>query len=128
MQNSTFQFWRRLCLLVFALATMLSVSGVYAQQTVIGTVSSKEDGITLPGISVSIKGTSQGTATDASGKFSIKAASGTVLLFRGLGYDVKEITVSGGTLNVSLDTKQNGLNEVVVIGYGTTTRQNITTA
>ncbi|SEO94912.1 TonB-linked outer membrane protein, SusC/RagA family [Mucilaginibacter gossypiicola] len=127
MQNSTFQFWRRLCLLVFALA-MLSVSGVYAQQTVTGTVTSKEDGTTLPGISVSIKGTSQGTATDAAGKFSIKAAGGTILLFRGLGYDAKEVTVSGSTLNVTLDTKQNGLNEVVVIGYGTTTRQNITTA
>lgn len=127
MQNATFHFWRRFCWLAFTLAT-LSISGVYAQQTVTGTVTAKDDGSTIPGIAVLIKGTTQGTATDASGKFSIKAADGAVLLFRGLGYEEKEVAVSGNVLNVVLEGKQNGLNEVVVIGYGTTTRQNITTA
>jgi TonB-linked SusC/RagA family outer membrane protein len=127
MQNSTFHFWRRFCLLAFTLAT-LSTSGVYAQQTVTGTVTAKEDSSPLPGITVLIKGTSQGTATDVTGKFSIKAADGAVLLFRGLGYDQKEVTVKGSSLVITMETKANGLNEVVVIGYGTTTRQNITTA
>jgi TonB-linked SusC/RagA family outer membrane protein len=127
MQNSTFRFWRRLSSLAFMLA-VLSISGAYAQQTVAGTVTAKEDALTLPGIAVTIKGTTQGTSTDAAGKFSIKAADGAVLVFRGLGYELREVTVNGTTLNVTLDTKQNGLNEVVVIGYGTTTRQNITTA
>ncbi len=128
MQNSTFQIWKRCSLLVLLLAS-LSVSIAQAQQiTVTGTVTGKEDALTLPGVGITLKGTTQGTSSDASGRFSIKASIGNVLVFHGVGYDTREVSVTGPIMNVTLDTRQNSLNEVVVIGYGTTIRQNITTA
>jgi TonB-linked SusC/RagA family outer membrane protein len=129
MQNSTFQIWKRCSLLVLLLAS-LSVSIARAQQTitVTGVVTGKEDALTLPGVGITLKGTTQGASTDGSGRYSIKASVGNVLVFHGVGYDTREVSVTGAILNVSLETRQNSLNEVVVIGYGTTTRQNITTA
>jgi TonB-dependent starch-binding outer membrane protein SusC len=128
MQNSTFQIWKRCSLLVLLLAS-LSISIAQAQTiTITGVVTGKEDALTLPGVGITLKGTTQGTSSDASGRYSIKASIGNVLVFHGVGYDTREVSVTGPIMNVTLDTRQNSLNEVVVIGYGTTTRQNITTA
>jgi TonB-linked SusC/RagA family outer membrane protein len=128
MRIFTLSMRRSFCMLVLLYA-VCSFSPLFAQTiTVTGTVTLKEDGSTLPGVTVTLKGTNQGTATDATGKYSINAATGSTLVFRGIGYETREVSVSGTLLNVVLETKQSSLNEVVVIGYGTTTRQNITTA
>lgn len=129
MQIFTLPFWRRCSVLLIVLAA-LSHSMALAQQTVAvtGTVSSKEDAQPMPGITVSLKGSTQGTITDAAGKYKINAAQGAVLVFSGVGFQTRELSVTGEVLNVILETSQGSLNEVVVIGYGTTTRQNITTA
>jgi TonB-linked SusC/RagA family outer membrane protein len=129
MQNFTYRYLKRACMLILLFA-MLCTQVTYGQETgtVSGTVTAREDKITLPGITVMVKGTTQGTATDALGKYVLRASPGAVLVFTGGGYEAYEATVSGSVLNISLASKRNDLNEVVVIGYGTTTRQNITTA
>jgi TonB-linked SusC/RagA family outer membrane protein len=85
---------------------------------VTGTVKD-ETGSPLPGVSVSIKGTSNGTQTDAAGHFKINANPGDVLVFTYVGYDKKEVTVGAGTIyDVALAPNGKNLNEVVVTALG----------
>ncbi|WP_443937142.1 SusC/RagA family TonB-linked outer membrane protein [Pedobacter sp. MW01-1-1] len=96
----------------------------YAQdRTITGTVVAKEDNLPLPGTSVKIKGTKLGTVTGANGKYSIKAASGAVLVFSSVGYKAIEQSVgSSDVVNATLESDANQLTEVVVAGaYGTKT-------
>lgn len=82
----------------------------------------------LTNVSVTLKGTNTGTNTDAEGSFSIKVPNtNSVLVFSFVGYDSKEITVGNSTtINVELATSVNDLNDVVVIGYGTAKRKDLT--
>lgn len=92
-----------------------------------GTVSG-ENGIGLPGVSVVLKGTQRGSTTDADGKFRIAIPDkGGVLVFSFVGYITKEITVGNQSdLTVSLTTDDKTLNEVVVVGYGTVKKSDLT--
>ncbi|SDT01086.1 TonB-linked outer membrane protein, SusC/RagA family [Mucilaginibacter mallensis] len=92
--------------------TLLNVS------TIKGTVKDAT-GQTLPGVSVSIKGTSVGTQTDANGQFTISAKVGDVLVFTSIGYTKKEVTIANiNALVVELNTDARNLNEVVVTALG----------
>src|SRR5471030_387195 len=113
MQKFTLKFWRSFCLLAILLASLSFMANAQTI-TVKGVVTSKDDGTPLPGVSVTIKKTTQGTATDVNGAYTIKAATGTVLVFNAIGYEGLEVTVSSASLNIALDTKKNSLNEVVV--------------
>jgi TonB-linked SusC/RagA family outer membrane protein len=88
-----------------------------------------EKGQTLPGVSVSLKGTSTGVVTDINGKFSLNvpnASSGT-LVFSYIGYNKQEIILNGQTtLNIQLQGDSKSLNEVVVVGYGTQKKATLT--
>ena len=109
-------------ILTLLLAFVVQIT--FAQEkTISGTVS--ESSGTLPGVSVVIKGTNQGTETDFDGKYSIKVNNGAVLVFRYLGYSAVEKTVgASNTINVTLSVDEdNVLEEVIVIGYGTTTKK-----
>lgn len=108
---------------------LFMVSGVNAQQaiTISGTISASDG--PLPGASVTIKGTKTGTATDINGKYTIKAASGNTLVFQSIGFTTQQIAVgSNPVINVKLQSVNSVLNEVVVIGYGTQKRSNVTGA
>lgn len=95
-----------------------------AQQTVSGTVSDADG--PLPGASVVVKGTTRGVSTDFDGNFSIEAAPEDVLLITYIGYTQQEITVGSQTqINVILEAG-NKLDEVVVIGYGTQRKSDLT--
>ncbi|HEY9197618.1 MAG TPA: carboxypeptidase-like regulatory domain-containing protein, partial [Mucilaginibacter sp.] len=95
----------------------LAVTQLYAQtHTVTGKVTAKEDGLPLPGVSVSIKGTTTGTQTDASGRFSLSIPDGSVLTFSFIGYVTQSVPANGTTLNVVLVTASQQLGEVVVTG------------
>jgi TonB-linked SusC/RagA family outer membrane protein len=84
-------------------------------------------GKALVGVSVQIKGTARGTATDAKGEFSIEAPDGATLVFSYLGYETKEVPFTGKTnLLVTLRTSETGLNEVVVVGYGAQKKSDLT--
>jgi len=83
-----------------------------------GTVSSQE-GVSLPGVSVSIQGTKRGTMTDAQGHFQIDAKPGDVLIFSYIGYGAYKMTVkNGGALSIVLTKSDNALGEVVVTSLG----------
>ncbi|WP_205771874.1 SusC/RagA family TonB-linked outer membrane protein [Mucilaginibacter terrenus] len=83
-----------------------------------------ENGLGLPGVTVKIKGTSNGTVTDASGVFSINAPDNAVLVFSFLGYESQEVAVAGKTnITVKLALASKGLNEVVVTALGITKDQ-----
>jgi TonB-linked SusC/RagA family outer membrane protein len=109
---------RKNVLLTFLLVAFGCVAAL-AQSKVTGKVTSAEDGSALPGVSVVVKGTSKGTNTDASGNYSIEAASNATLVVSFVGTLTQEIAVGNRTnINVSLgaDTKQ--LSEVVVTAQG----------
>ncbi|GHB59140.1 SusC/RagA family TonB-linked outer membrane protein [Persicitalea jodogahamensis] len=94
---------------------------------VTGTVTSAEDGSSLPGVSVQVKGTQRGTQTDATGGYSIEAAPNAVLIFSFVGFIPQEIAVgSSSTINVQLAGDIRSLSEVVVTGYGTQSKRNLT--
>ncbi len=95
--------------------------------TVTGTVTD-EKGTPLPGVTVLLKGTNQGTATDQKGNFSIIAPNaGAVLVFSMTGYVQQELSVpAGGVLNVRLAEDTKALNEIIVVGYGTQKKATLT--
>ncbi len=116
---------KRLLLMVAAIAI---ANFSYAQQrTITGQVTDSGDGSPIPGVNVIVKGTTNGTITDFDGKFSIKAADTDVLVFSYIGYEATEQAVgSENTLNISLKASDVGLEEVVVIGYGTVKKDDAT--
>jgi TonB-dependent starch-binding outer membrane protein SusC len=87
--------------------------------TVSGKVISGSDNNPLPGVSILVKGTTNGVATDASGNFSLQASSTDVLVVSFIGFVTQEVTVGNrSTINITLREDQKMLNEVVVTGYG----------
>lgn len=92
-----------------------------------GTVIDKESGNPLPGVSVLIKGTLSGTITDDQGNYTIDVAPGTTLIFSFIGYLSQEVVVGAATkIDISLEVNVTALTEIVVIGYGTQQRRDIT--
>ncbi|WPU96889.1 TonB-dependent receptor [Mucilaginibacter sabulilitoris] len=92
-----------------------------------GTVISK--GRPLPGVTVSVKGVKGGTITDADGHFIIKAGDNAILIFSMVGFVKQEVTVGTKTsITVDLVDDSTSLNEVVVVGYGTQTRKDLTSS
>lgn len=89
----------------------------------IGTVTDAA-GIPLPGVTVQVKGTSQGTTTDIDGKFTLaKVKNGEVLVISSIGYEKREVAVKGRSLLAQLNLQVSGLDETIVIAYGTTTKR-----
>lgn len=127
--NSRFfksQVARTLAVLLFMILTC-SVSG-YAQNLVKGTVADGT-GEPLPGVSVVVKGTKDGTVTDLDGKFTVKSSSKDVLVFSYVGMLPQEVKVAGRTLiNVTMKEDVSSLEEIVVVGYGTQKRASVTGA
>jgi TonB-linked SusC/RagA family outer membrane protein len=81
----------------------------------------------VPGVSVRVKGTNQGTLTDTEGKFTLPAQVGDSLIFNHISYNPQAIAVKGGgAVNVSLTASNQTVNEVVVVGYGTQKRATLT--
>jgi iron complex outermembrane receptor protein len=101
---------------------------MFAQQTVNGVVTEKATGEPLPGVSVVIKGTTRGAETDFDGQFYLdKVNTGDVLVFRYLGFADKEVTIrSNFNIKVELDESAESLDEIVVVGYGTVRKEDLT--
>ena len=111
---------------LFLLCLFLVSWQVRAQEVVSGTVTSADDKSALPGASVSLKGTRIGTTTDSKGKFSINAKANSTLVFSFVGYKTIEIAIGGKSIiNASLPTSDNALDEVVVVGYGTSLKKDL---
>lgn len=93
----------------------------YAQTTVSGTVTDAATGETLPGVNVSVKGTTTGTSTGSMGVYTLTVPSGQdTLVFSYVGFRTLEIPVNGrATIDVALEADVQSLEDLVVIGYGT---------
>jgi len=102
----------------------------FAQLTIKGKVTDKTTKTELPGVNVVIKGTTSGTTTDFDGLYSINnVKTGDVLVFSFIGYNNVEVTVtSNADINIELEESAESLEEVVLIGYGSTTKQDATGA
>jgi len=112
--------------ILFGIIVFLTPLLLFAQQTVTGIVED-ENGEPLPGVNVVIKGTFTGATTDASGSFNLMAKEGDILEFSFLGYKTLEVPYTGQSeINVTLEPDLIGVDEVVVIGYGTTTKKEVT--
>src|SRR5450759_4151096 len=127
MRNSVF-LWRRgiLSLLIFGFA----ISFAFAQgKTIKGKVTSADEGA-LPGVNILVQGTLQGTISDAQGNYTIAVPGPeAVLVFSFISYTSKSVTVGNqSTLDVVLDPAMSALNEVVVTGYGTQKKREVTSS
>jgi TonB-linked SusC/RagA family outer membrane protein len=103
----------------------------FAQGRVVtGTVTSVEDGMGVPGATVLVKGTTIGTATDIDGKYSINVPAGSnVLVFTFVGLTSQEVNIGNrSTINVALESDVTALSEVIVTGYGTQPKREVTGA
>lgn len=105
-----------------------SLTAAPADRIIRGTVRDAESQTGLPGVNLIIKGSQQGTTTDVNGKFEIAVpGDSTVLVVSFVGYLSHSVVVgSASTLDISLKVDQKALDEVVVVGYGTQSRRNVT--
>ena len=112
---------------LFSLLFMLCTVTAFAQISIRGTVSD-EAGATLPGVNVMVKGTITGTATDVNGNYTISVPNtNAVLVFSFVGYTTQEMMVGNQTaINIILSEAASELEEVVVIGYGTVRKSDLT--
>lgn len=113
-------------LLLFA--ALFFSSFLSAQEvTITGSVSDAANGELMPGVTVAIKGTTRGTISDVDGNFSIDAEVGATLVFSSIGYATKEVPVGNETvLNITLATSFEELEEIVVTGYGSVRKKDVT--
>jgi len=110
-------------LLVFLLPTVV----VFAQDYTVSGVVKDESGETLPGVSIAVKGTSSGTMTDLDGIFQINVSPNSILVFSYIGFKEQRITVSDQKkLTIILIENDKLLDEVVVVGYGTQRKIDVT--
>ena len=109
---------------------LLVTSVAWSQsRTVTGKVTSLDDGIGIPGVNVVEKGTSNGTVSDVEGNYTINVAEGATLVFSFVGYSGQEVTVGNqNSIDVALTADVTSLDEVVVVGYGTQEKKEITSA
>ena len=112
----------------FILTAFPFFNAVFAQQTITGTVTDAADQSTLPGVNIVVQETTRGTVTDLDGHFSIALNPGeNILVFTFIGYKTQTIEVNGRTeLNVAMEMESTQLNQVVVIGYGTVQKSDLT--
>jgi TonB-dependent SusC/RagA subfamily outer membrane receptor len=92
-------------------------------KTVSGVVTTSDDGLPLPGASVIEKGTTNGAQTDFDGRYTLKTTNGNVLSYSYVGMKTEELPIHSSIMNVALDEDMSALDEVAVIGYGTSTNE-----
>jgi len=102
------------------LLCLIGLQGVFAQNREIsGVVTSADDGLSIPGVSVVVKGTAIGTTTDFDGKYTISVPTeGKILVFRFVGMTTQEVAISNSVQNVVMETESIGMDEVVVTAMG----------
>jgi TonB-linked SusC/RagA family outer membrane protein len=112
-------------LFIFLLSGM---SIAFAQNAIRGTVTDKS-GAPLPGVTVKVKGTQNGTQTDANGHYSVNAESNSTLIFSYIGYVEQQVPVNGrSSISITMADASTNLNEVVVVGFGTQKKAQVTGA
>jgi len=112
-----------------SLSLLLSLSGYAQNGTVTGTVTDAAGGLPAPGVTVKVQGSREAAVTDRNGAYSIKAGPNSTLVFTAIGYTTQEIAVGSRTrVDVVIKEESKTLSELVVIGYGTSKRKDLTGA
>lgn len=116
--------------LLFLWLGVVMLLPAFAQaQTVTGKVTDAKDGAPIPGVTITIKGTNKGTVTNVDGNYSMSAPANATLVFSFIGYNPKEVAVGGNAnIDVVLSLNDKLLDEIVINGYGATTRRKYTGA
>lgn len=114
--------------LILNLLLLTMFHSVLAQnRKVAGTVTSADGGSPLIGVNIIVKGTTKGIITDVDGKFAIAVPTGSTLVFKYIGYTSREFTIHADTLiNLVMQPETQKMDEVVVIGYGTVKKSDVT--
>ncbi len=116
-------------LTLFLGAMCFALQVMAQQQTITGKVTSSEDKLPMPGVTVRVKGSATATQTANDGTYKITAKNSDILQFAYLGRTAQEKVVgSSKTINIALQSTENDLSEVVVVGYGTQKKVNLTGA
>src|SRR5690606_10264960 len=117
----------RLIVLSFLLFLLPDVLLAQTQINAQGVVASATTGEPLVGVSVGVKGKSTGTSTNDNGQFTLSVSPGDILVFSYIGFTPREITVqSASPIKVSMEEDARSLDDVVVIGYGTVRKKDLT--
>ncbi|WP_025741578.1 SusC/RagA family TonB-linked outer membrane protein [Aquimarina pacifica] len=113
-----------------ALLILFFATSLYAQETIISGKVTETDGLPMPGATILVKGTNQGVTSDFDGKYSISAGpDATTLIFSYLGFTTKEVAIDNRTtINIQLTEDTATLEQVVVVGYGTQRKKDLTGA
>lgn len=106
---------------------LLWTFSVHAQENIVSGKVTEENGAPIPGVNILVKGTNVGTTTDATGRYSLSVPPASTLIFSFIGYEAQEIPVGAQSIiDVILLSGTQTLNEVVVVGYGTQKRKDLT--
>lgn len=135
MKKRLLHFFERTSVLLILLTALISSSAVYAQTVKVSGIVKDATG-PLPGVSIVAKGTTIGTISDASGNFKLETSPNAILVFTFIGYANTEINVATQSpkadgsyaLDITLNNDNNNLDEVVVVGFGTQKKVNLTGA
>lgn len=125
----THSFMRKSLLAMSVIASAMTVHDLYAQtRTVSGRVTDRGNGSGLPGVTVLVKGTTNGVSTNSDGSFSLNVpTTGGTLVFSSVGYtSIEQPLSSESSYTISLAPDDKALSEVVVVGYGTQSRRELT--
>ncbi|MGL4632811.1 MAG: SusC/RagA family TonB-linked outer membrane protein, partial [Leadbetterella sp.] len=123
--NKIYFNWRGKFVFSFALL-LWSCAAVIAQDGQVSGAVKDESGMALTGVSVSIKGSSRGTSTDAEGNFKINASPSSTLVFSFVGFESQDVVIGNKSiLNITLRADAKLLEETVVIGYGTVKKRDV---
>ncbi|WP_163397399.1 SusC/RagA family TonB-linked outer membrane protein [Flavobacterium fluviatile] len=113
--------------LLFGLLFVMGINVNAQERKITGKVTSSEDGLGLPGANVLIKGTRIGTSTDLDGSYELTVNGKITLEFNFIGFDTKDVVVGNtNTIDVALNSSVNTLSEIVVVGYGSQKKSDIT--
>ena len=120
---------KKFLLLLLVLSVGFQGALLAQTRTVTGKVTGADDGMGIPRVNITVKGTNRGVPSDLDGNFSIEVASTETLVFSFVGYITKEVPVGNQTtINVALDPDYAELDEVVVVGYGSQEKKEITSS
>ncbi|MCK5102858.1 MAG: carboxypeptidase-like regulatory domain-containing protein, partial [Cyclobacteriaceae bacterium] len=119
-----------LLVLLISLSSLVANDGIVQDRSITGNVTSEEDSEGLPGVNVIVKGTSTGTVTDVEGNYKLDVPDGDVsLVFSSVGFVTQEIVIgSQSIINLAMRPDITALEEIVVVGYGTQQKVNLTGA
>lgn len=120
---------KRIILICYLLLSAMVMQSYAQERRVTGVVTSSTDGSTLPGVQIVVKGTTIGTVTDVNGKYELNVPQGSTLLFTFIGLKTQEVAIGDKTIiNIVMEEDISTLQEVVIVGYGTRIKSEVTGA